>query len=315
MTLKWSGASGTTVDVYRNGPLLLNTPNDGLYTNSRTFAGSATYTYTVCQTGTTTCSNQATVQFGQGSPPPNAPPTAAFTAGCTGLTCAFTDGSGDSEGPVATWQWAFGDDGLSVEQNPFHAYSAPGIYTVTLTVTDQNGAPGSASRQVTAKEPGTTGPVADFSSSCVGLTCVFTDGSTGDGTLISSWDFGDNGGTSSATSPSYTYTAGGTYTVTLTITDAGGLTDQRSAPVTVAAPAIVLSVTGRTDATKQYMTLKWTGASGATVDVYRNGPLLTSTPNDGLYTNSRNFTASATYTYKVCQVGTSTCSNEATVAF
>ena len=227
-------ASGTTVDVYRSGPLLLNTPNDGLYTNSRNFLGSATYAYKVCQTGTTTCSNQA---------------------------------------------------------------------------------PGSASRQVTAKEPGTTAPVADFSSSCGGLTCVFTDGSTHDGTLTWSWDFGDNGGTSSAASPSYTYTAAGTYTVTLTITDDGGATDQKSAPVTVAAPAIVLSVSGRTDATKQYMTLKWTGASGGTVDVHRNGPLLTNTPNDGLYTNSRNFTGSATYTYTVCQAGTSICSNEATVAF
>lgn len=56
-------ASGTTVDVYRDGPLLLNTPNDGLYTNSRNFLGAITYTYKVCQVGTSTCSNEVSVTF------------------------------------------------------------------------------------------------------------------------------------------------------------------------------------------------------------------------------------------------------------
>ena len=52
---------------------------------------------------------------------------------------------------------------------------------------------------------------------------------------------------------------------------------QKSGSVTVSSgggggSSIVLSVSGKTDATKQYMTLTWTGATGATVDVYRNGP-------------------------------------------
>jgi hypothetical protein len=74
-------------------------------------------------------------------------------------------------------------------------------------------------------------------------------------------------------------------------------------------------VTGRTDATKQYMTLSWTGAAGSNVDVYRNGAFLTATVNDGHYTNSRSLPGSPSYTYKVCQTGSTVCSNEATVTF
>jgi hypothetical protein len=52
------------VDVYRNTVKLKTTPNDGVDTNSRSFVGPATYTFKVCQTGSTTlCSNNATVVF------------------------------------------------------------------------------------------------------------------------------------------------------------------------------------------------------------------------------------------------------------
>jgi hypothetical protein len=80
------------------------------------------------------------------------------------------------------------------------------------------------------------------------------------------------------------------------------------------APAIVLTLRGERRADgKAYLTLDWTGAAGASVDVYRNGPLLLNTLNDGHYVNSQPYTGSVTYRYKVCEVGRATCSNEATV--
>lgn len=79
-------------------------------------------------------------------------------------------------------------------------------------------------------------PVANFSSSVSGLTVSFTDSSTdSDGTIASrSWSFGD-GTASTVASPSKTYSAAGTYTVTLTVTDNAGATSTKTASVTVSA--------------------------------------------------------------------------------
>jgi PKD repeat protein len=59
--LTWSGATGSFVDVYRNGVKITTTANDGFHTDSPKAAG--TYTYQVCNQGTATCSNDSTVVF------------------------------------------------------------------------------------------------------------------------------------------------------------------------------------------------------------------------------------------------------------
>ncbi len=61
--LTWSGATSSTVDIYRNNALLINTANDGSYTDSIGNRGHGTYTYRVCEAGTQTCSNNASVNF------------------------------------------------------------------------------------------------------------------------------------------------------------------------------------------------------------------------------------------------------------
>ena len=61
--LFWTGATSGNVDIYRNGGLIVTTLNDGFYTDSPAGRSHATYTYQVCNTGTRTCSNQATVRF------------------------------------------------------------------------------------------------------------------------------------------------------------------------------------------------------------------------------------------------------------
>jgi len=82
--------------------------------------------------------------------------------------------------------------------------------------------------------PSNTAPVANFTFTTSGLTATFTDTSTDAQNNITSrsWNFGD-GTTSTATNPSKTYAAAGTYTVTETVTDAGGLSSTKSASVTV----------------------------------------------------------------------------------
>jgi len=61
--------------------------------------------------------------------------------------------------------------------------------------------------------------------------------------------------------------------------------------------------------------LSWIGGASADVDVYRNGAVVATTANDGSYTDNTGNKGRATYTYKVCEAGTQTCSNEVTVRF
>lgn len=68
----------------------------------------------------------------------------------------FTDKSAPSEGnTIVAWEWKFGDsdDSKSSEQNPSHAYNASGTFTVTLTVTDNNGLKAQASKDITILDP------------------------------------------------------------------------------------------------------------------------------------------------------------------
>lgn len=91
-------------------------------------------------------------------------------------------------------------------------------------------------------------PVASFNDSCSNLDCGFTDTSTDpDGSVVSwSWDFGDSSG-SSAQHPNHSYVSGGTYSVTLTVTDDGGETGMTSNDVTVADPPQFTEVLANAD--------------------------------------------------------------------
>jgi len=62
--------------------------------------------------------------------------------------------------------------------------------------------------------------------------------------------------------------------------------------------------------------LSWNGAASVSVDVYRNGIIIVpATVNDGAYADNINQKGSGTFTYKICEAGTSVCSNESVVAF
>jgi hypothetical protein len=61
--------------------------------------------------------------------------------------------------------------------------------------------------------------------------------------------------------------------------------------------------------------LKWRGATTPNVDVYRDGVVIATTPNDGLYDDSTGTTGQASFMYKVCEAGTQICSNVVTVNF
>jgi PKD repeat protein len=89
---------------------------------------------------------------------PNQAPTASFDFSCEGLACVFdAAASSDRDGGVASFAWNFGDGSTGTGQRVNHTFPAGGSRTVTLTVTDDEGATASSTRtvEVTAPPAGT----------------------------------------------------------------------------------------------------------------------------------------------------------------
>ncbi|UXI65888.1 PKD domain-containing protein [Tahibacter amnicola] len=169
-----------------------------------------------------------------GTGPANLPPVANFSHSASNLTVSFLDASSDPDGAVAARSWNFGDGTTSTTASPVKTYASSGTYNVTLMVTDNIGSTHTITKPVTVTATNFP-PTANYSFVTNGLTATFTDGSTdSDGTIASrSWSFGD-GTTSTATNPSKTYAAAGTYSVQLTVTDNKGATHTVTKSVTVA---------------------------------------------------------------------------------
>jgi PKD repeat protein len=162
-------------------------------------------------------------------------PTVLFTTDtvCKGNVTHFTDHTIANFGTLSTWLWNFGDGTPNSNiQNPTHTYTATGIFNVTLTVTNSGGCQSDTTEQVLVNEV----PDALFSydGSCLGAVTEFHDQSVSTGGTIAKWHwvFGD-GDTSNLQNPSHIYTAPGTYTVLLTVTNSIGCTDPYSAPVII----------------------------------------------------------------------------------
>ena len=138
--------------------------------------------------------------------------------------------STDADGTIAAYAWNFGDGTTrGTGANPSHTYAAAGTYTVTLTVTDDDGATGAVSHDVTvtAAPPGTRRRRRRSRRRRTAWRRQF-DGSTStdpDGTIAGyAWNFGDGTPRAPVANPTHTYAAAGTYTVTLTVTDDDGAT-------------------------------------------------------------------------------------------
>lgn len=212
--LSTTGGSADTLNNVEN--VLLSSPSTGTWTAS-VDPGTGNYSvgqgYALVITGS--------VSEGGGTPPPVADFSGSPTSGTSPLSVNFTD---LSSGTVSSWSWTFGDGGTSTAQNPSHTYTAAGTYNVTLTATGPGGSDGETKNGYITVNAPPVAPVAEFSGSPTSgntpLSVNFTDLSTGDITSWS-WTFGD-GGSSSAANPSHTYTAAGTYDVSLTVSGPGG---------------------------------------------------------------------------------------------
>ncbi len=182
-------------------------------------------------------------------PPSNRAPvprlSSSVDSGTAPLTVSFdASASSDADNDPLTYSWTFGDGGTATGASPNHTFETSGAYTVKLTVSDGEL---SASKQttITVGEPDVddpnTAPVALLSASpttgVAPLASLFSGESSSDpegDALTYAWDFGD-GATAEGIDVSHTFTAAGSYTVALTVSD-GELQDVAQETITVLAP-------------------------------------------------------------------------------
>ena len=120
----WHWSFGDGVTSFESNPIHTY-QTEGTYTVSLTAANEA-------GSDTATKTDYVTVT----TPPPPVAFEGLPAMGQTPLTVSFAD---QSPGDVLSWEWQFGDGATSAEQNPVHEYTAPGAYTVTLTMTNPDG--------------------------------------------------------------------------------------------------------------------------------------------------------------------------------
>jgi gliding motility-associated-like protein len=124
-----------------------------------------------------------------------------------------------TNGGTWTYLWRFGDGNTSNDAGPTHTYAAPGDYNVTLIVSNSN-CVDSVTHMVRVMP---TPPIANFddvASGCGPLTVTMNNTSLYATSYL--WEFGD-GGVSTASNPTYTYSVPGIYRITLTAYGPGGV--------------------------------------------------------------------------------------------
>lgn len=172
--------------------------------------------------------------------PPKVSPIALFSYQPSSPTdldgIRFIDQSRDPDGKVVSWQWDFGDGNTSTRQNPTHQYRGDGVYTVKLTVNDNQGEVDSITKEIPVKN---VTPQASFkfspSKPKVGERITFdaTLSKDPDGTIVEyQWDF-DDGSTEKRRITHHSFSSSGEYRVKLTVIDDDKATDSETHIVSV----------------------------------------------------------------------------------
>ena len=147
--------------------------------------------------------------------------TLSVNSGCGSLVVEFQD---LSTGAPNTWLWDFGNGNSSSLQNPTVIYTSPGIFDVTLIISDS----------ITNDSKVSNGlikvfdtPISKISTNsilngCIPLEVNFEDISVSNNLIVNwQWDFGD-GGASNLQNPIYNYNSDGNFSVSLLVTDLNG---------------------------------------------------------------------------------------------
>jgi gliding motility-associated-like protein len=214
----WNFGGGATPNTSTaQNPTNICFPNEGVYT----------ITLTVTDDNGTNSTN-ITINVADCSGGPNPSFTASTLTPCEGDCISFTDNSsGDN---ISSWSWNFGGGAVpntSNDQNPSNiCFNTVGSYTVSLTITDNNGTSTTEQTITVLDCSGGNPPNANFTydgDMCQGSCLDFQDLSSGNPT---SWEWNFDGAspaTSTAQNPTnICFNTPGQYNVSLTVTNASG---------------------------------------------------------------------------------------------
>lgn len=258
-------------------------------TPSVTLSPATTSAYKVVVANTFGCTDSVTVNIIV-----NPLPVAQFTVPpvCWNSPSVFTQ---TSTGNISTSAWDFGDNLSSTAQNPTHTYVACDSFYVSLIVTTVEGCKDTVESTAVVN----CLPVADFNYDdvCRNSQADFEDLSTVVGDTITQWLWSAGGGITAATQDfSHTYTADGTYTITLVVTSAqGGCKDTAQNSIVIhpipvpqitannicAGSIVPFTNTSTIDSPDNILSFVWDFADGN--PVYNNPSILHSYPNVGSY--------------------------------
>jgi len=220
LTYLWLVGDGTPPQLPSSNPI-----------KSHVYAAAGTYTVTLTVTDDGGATGTATTTADITAAPNEAPfaDHGGPYTGTAGQSVPFNgSASFDTDGTIVSHAWDFGDANVGSGAQPTHTYAAAGTYTVTLTVTDDDGATDEVTTTATITEASSNvPPVADPNGPYTGVVGqpVQLDGtgsSDTDGTIFAYlWNFGD-GGVGAGATTSHTYASAGTYTVELAVGDDGG---------------------------------------------------------------------------------------------
>jgi PKD repeat protein len=168
---------------------------------------------------------------------------AAFTVGGSPVDASpvpfdASPTSHDSNVGISSYSWNFGDGSTGSGITTSHRF-APGAHTVALTVTDTLGRTSSLTHSFTVADLPPTAAFTAPTNGHAGAPVQFRGSGADDEAIIYRWSFGD-GGAASGASASHTFRRAGTYVVTLTVTDADGISGSAVHPVKIGAPRCVV---------------------------------------------------------------------------
>ena len=204
------------------------------------YADNAAYTVTLTVTDDLGATDTATATATIGNAPPTADSGGPYS-GDEGSAISFTGAATDpGSADTHTFTWDFGDSSpVSTGQSVSHAYADDGGYTVTLTVTDDDGGSDASTTTATIANVAPTAGAGGPYSGEVGDSITFTGSAADPGSADThdfTWDFGDGSPTASGQSVAHAYGTAGSFTATLTVTDDEGASDSDSATVNIYPP-------------------------------------------------------------------------------